>query len=159
MPFALVTIGLLLIVVGAKGTQREFGSELRADFTGPGNFTFWIASVGAVGALGYIESLKTFSRAFMALIIISMILSNRGFFQKFMEALNAGPQKVSAKNAASNDNESNTSEFLSSVTGLAIGNSAAVNSINAEGTKRIDNAGKTAAQIVSTAFKAFSGGM
>lgn len=157
MPFALVTIGLILIVVGAKGTQREFGSELRADFTGPGNFTFWIASVGAVGALGYVESLKTFSRAFMALIIVSMILSNRGFFQKFMEALNAGPESIKGKEtAASNDNKQ--SDFLSSVTGLSMSNNAQVNAINAEGSKRIDAAGKRAADIVATAFKAYTGG-
>lgn len=92
MPFALVFIGLVLVVTGAKGTMRELGAELREDFIGPGNFTWWIASLGAIGALGYIPELRSFSRWFMALIIISMIISNRGFFAKFTEALQSGPE-------------------------------------------------------------------
>lgn len=91
MPFALLLIGLVLVVTGAKGTMRELGSEIREDFIGPGNFTWWIASIGVVGTLGYVQELRTFSRVFMALIVISMVLSNRGFFNKFTEALNTGP--------------------------------------------------------------------
>lgn len=91
MPFALVFIGLVLVVTGARGTMRELGAELRADFVGPGNFTWWIVSIGLVGALGYVPELRGFSRWFMSLIIISMIIANRGFFGKLIEALNTGP--------------------------------------------------------------------
>lgn len=92
MPFALVFIGLLLIVTGAKNTYREFGAELTADFTGQGNFTWWIASLGTIGALGYIKELQTFSRLFMTLIIVAMILSNRGVFAQATSALQSGPK-------------------------------------------------------------------
>lgn len=91
MGFVLVAGGLLMIVTGAKGTYSQFGSQVASDFTGPGNFTYWIVSIGAVGSLGYIEALRAFSRMFMALILIAMVLSNRGFFTKFSDALKSGP--------------------------------------------------------------------
>jgi hypothetical protein len=94
MPFVLVLAGLLLIVTGAKGTYSQFGQQLSKDFTGDGNFTYWIASIGAVGSIGYIDALKEVSRLFLALILIAMVLSNRGVFQQFQNALKSGPSKI-----------------------------------------------------------------
>lgn len=91
MPFALVVIGLIMIVTGAKNTHRDFGRLITGDFTGPGNFTYWLAALGAVGALGYAEQLRAFSRLFMALIIVAMILANGGFFTRLQAALATGP--------------------------------------------------------------------
>lgn len=99
MPFALVFIGLVLVITGARGTMRELGEELRADFTGPGNFTWWIASVGVVGALGYVPELRNFSRWFMTLIIIAMIIRNQGFFDKLIQALQSGPETPKTANS------------------------------------------------------------
>ena len=90
MPFALLFIGILLIVVGFQNTYKQFAAEVIKDFSGPGNFFYWMISIGLVGSLGYAESLKTFSRVFMALIIVAMILNNRGFFSKFSEAVETG---------------------------------------------------------------------
>lgn len=91
MPFALVFIGILLIVTGAKNTYKEFGAELIEDFTGEGNFTWWIVSIGAIGALGYIKELQSFSRLFLVLIVTAMLISNRGVFAKLTGALQSGP--------------------------------------------------------------------
>lgn len=91
MPFALVTIGLLMIVVGARGTHRAFGAQLATDFTGDRNFLYWIAAIGSVGALGYIETFRTFSHVFMSLIIVAMFLGNEGFFAKLKDAIDKGP--------------------------------------------------------------------
>lgn len=91
MPFALVFVGLLLIVTGAKNTYKEFGAELAEDFTGPGNFTYWIVALGAMGSIGYIKAAQPFSRAFMALILVAMVLSNRGVFAQLQSALGQGP--------------------------------------------------------------------
>jgi hypothetical protein len=101
MPFALITAGLIMIVVGAKGTHAQFGAALRNDFTGPGNFTWWLASIGAIGAIGYIEALRTLSHTFMALILVAMFLSNEGFFAKFQQALEKGPAKIGGTSAGS----------------------------------------------------------
>lgn len=91
MPFALVIIGLIMIVSGARNTHAALGRELQNDFTGPGNFITWVVAFGVVGSLGYIQALEKPSRYFMALILISMMLSNEGFFAKFGAALASGP--------------------------------------------------------------------
>lgn len=91
MPFALVGLGLILIVTGVRDTYAQLGAQLTKDFTGQQNFTVWILAIGSVGALGYINELRTFSHYFLALIIVAMFLSNKGFFQKFSEQFNAGP--------------------------------------------------------------------
>lgn len=91
MPFLLIAVGLVLIVTGVRDTHAQLGAQLTKDFTGQQNFTVWILAIGSVGALGYIENLRTFSHYFLALIIIAMVLSNRGFFQKFTEQFAAGP--------------------------------------------------------------------
>lgn len=91
MPYALVIAGLLLIITGINNTYAQFGAQLKSDFTGDKNFIMYIAALGGVGALGYINSLRTFSHYFMALILISLVLSNKGFFNNLSTALNTSP--------------------------------------------------------------------
>ena len=87
MPFALVLIGLMLIVAGARDTQTQLATQLSNDFTGQNSFLYWVAGIGVVGTLGYVPKLQTFSRVAMALILIVLILSNGGFFQQFLTAI------------------------------------------------------------------------
>jgi len=113
VPFALVTIGLLLIITGAKNTYPQFGAQLRADFTGPGNFTYWLVALGAVGAVGYIPKLRNVSTAFLALILVGMIVRNGGIFDKLTEFLQQGPiapQPVSVPTVPSNSGGTKTSD-------------------------------------------------
>lgn len=81
---------MLLVIVGFQNTYKEFGSQLAKDFTGDGNFIYWIIAIGAIGALGYNKTLEPFSRAFMALIIVVIFLSNKGFFAQLNPQLKAG---------------------------------------------------------------------
>lgn len=111
MPFALVFMGLVMIVSGARDTHAALGKELVEDFTGPGNFLYWIAAIGALGALGSIPQFRDFSRWFMALVIIAMVVNNGGFFAKLSEALRGevvSPEKSNANyvvgNTAANEN-------------------------------------------------------
>lgn len=92
MPFALVFIGLVMVITGAKGTHKDLGNQLVADFTGPNNFLYWLAAIGAVGSLGYIPAMRPFSRVFMALIIIVMVIRNGGFFTEITKAIQLGPE-------------------------------------------------------------------
>lgn len=87
MPFALTIIGLLLVVTGFQNTHAQLGKQITSDFTGKNNFIYWIAALGAVGALGYVKELEPFSRAFLVLILIGIFLSNKGFFSQFNAAL------------------------------------------------------------------------
>lgn len=99
MPFALLVIGLLLVVAGYRNTLPQLGSALAKDFSGTNNFFFWMAGIGAVGALGYIPKLETFSRLFIGLLIVVMALRNGGFFNQFENALATAQAPASASAA------------------------------------------------------------
>lgn len=91
MAFVFTIVGLLMIVTGVKGTYAQFGSQVASDFTGSKPFTYWVFAIVSVGALGYIDALRTVSRMFLALIIVAMVLANRGFFSQLTSALKQGP--------------------------------------------------------------------
>ena len=94
MPFALVTIGLLLVVTGFQNTYKQFGSQVAGDFTGQNNFAYWLVALGVIGGLGYIKPLEGFSRAFMFLIIMVLFLTKgQGFFAKIGPQLASGTAK------------------------------------------------------------------
>ena len=80
-------IGLLLIVSGARGTYPQLKALLISDFTGQGNFLNWIVAIGAVGIVGYVPELQKFSRMFLVLLLVSLFLSQQGFFTKFQAAV------------------------------------------------------------------------
>lgn len=96
MPYALVIIGLILIITGILNTYAQLAAQLQSDFTGSNGFIVWMIALGLVGAMGYIKDLREFSHYFMALILISFILSNKGVFQKFTAAIKAGPTAPTA---------------------------------------------------------------
>lgn len=87
MPFVLLIIGLLLVITGFQNTYKQLGTQLESDFTGTNNFLYWVIALGVVGAIGYAKDLQAFSRTFMALIIVGIFLSNKGFFTQFQSAI------------------------------------------------------------------------
>lgn len=108
MPFALIVIGLLIAISAINGTTSQLGKQLAADFTGSGNFTYWIMAIGVVGFIGYIPSLQKPSRMFLALVIIAMVLANGGVFQKLQAALQSGPATVSPTGTSTATTATNT---------------------------------------------------
>lgn len=93
MPLTLVVVGLLMIVTGVRDTYAQFAAQLRQDVIGGGTKSFlaYGLAIGAVGAVGYVDRLRPAANAFMALIVISLILSKRGLIQQFSDALAGGP--------------------------------------------------------------------
>lgn len=102
MGLAFAFVGLLLIVTGAQNTYADFGNAVKGDLTGQGNFTYWIAAILMIGVLGYIPALNKFSHWFLALILLSLFLSHKGFFSSFQAALAAGPTAPNVSGSASN---------------------------------------------------------
>lgn len=96
MAYILSFIGVLLIVTGARDTWRQFGSTLYNDMIGSGGFIYWIVAIGIIGAIGYYHPLKTFSRAFIALIVIVFVLKNGGLFSQLQQALAQGPEQIAS---------------------------------------------------------------
>lgn len=106
MAFALLIIGIVLVTAAIRNTQDELIGLLGADFTGSGNFIYWVAALVIVGAVGYVERLKPVSDGLLVIIILALFLSKGnpkspggGFFQQFTQAL--GTTKTPAGGATS----------------------------------------------------------
>lgn len=101
MPFLFGIIGLVLIVSGVRGTvagtNPNLVSLVQQDLTGKPNYIEWMFAIGVIGAIGYIDSLKTLSRAFMTLVVVVLIIDNREFFVQLTNSVqqisqNSNPQ-------------------------------------------------------------------
>lgn len=93
MALALFFIGLILVITGVKGTQGQLATLLASEFTGAGNFWAFIFGIFFLGALGYYPPLRNTSRMLIGLTLLVLILSNGGFWQNLVAAVNA-PQKA-----------------------------------------------------------------
>lgn len=100
MAFPLVIIGLILIVSGIRNTTGTLGTLVANDFTGSKNFFYWLGAMLIVGSVGYIPKAQTASRAFIVLIMVVMIISDKGFFAQFVSALS----QVQSQGASSEQN-------------------------------------------------------
>ena len=91
MPLGLLIIGAILSVSALRGTERDLGTLLASDFTGAGNFGYWIAALAIIGGLGYVPAIAGPSRALLALILLAFFLANgQGFFSQLNSALAQG---------------------------------------------------------------------
>lgn len=94
MPFALLIIGLVLLISGVRATQDTLFSLVKGDFTGTDNFIYWLGAIMIIGALGYIPKVKPISTALLVLVIVVLFLKKGnaqglggGFFSQFTNAL------------------------------------------------------------------------
>jgi hypothetical protein len=94
MAFVLLIIGLVLLVSGVRNTASSDGSGnlglydlVKGEFTGDHSYMTWVFAILVIGALGYIDQLKSLSRSFLVLVLVVLILSNGGFFDKFSQEL------------------------------------------------------------------------
>ena len=58
MSFALGILGIIVLVAGVRNKQDNLFKLVKGDFTGQNNFIFWMISIFAIGAVGYIPKLK-----------------------------------------------------------------------------------------------------
>ena len=94
MPFVFVIIGIVMIAAGVRGQSGNLVTLLKGDLTGSNNFIYWIVSIGIIGALGYVQDLRAFSRALLALVIIVLVIrddkqqgTGGGLFVQFESAI------------------------------------------------------------------------
>lgn len=94
MPFALLLVGLVLLISGVKNTQDTLFATVKGDFQGQDNFIYWFVAIIIIGAVGYIPKLKPVSTAFLALVIVVLFLKKGnatglggGFFAQATAAL------------------------------------------------------------------------
>jgi len=91
MPFAFIIVGIILLVSGVRGNSTNLVTLIKGDFSGSNNFIYWMLSILILGGIGYIQDLKTISRAFLWLVIVVLILNEdkngNGFFTEFQNAI------------------------------------------------------------------------
>jgi hypothetical protein len=86
MAFVLIVIGIVIFVTALNGTTGQLGSLLVSDTFGQGGFAYWALAVFIAGAIGYYKPAKTFSDLLVALLIITLLLSNGGVLGKISQA-------------------------------------------------------------------------
>lgn len=102
MPFALVFVGIILVTAGVRDKTSDLYTLVKGDIESNGSqkgYIYWMVAILIIGSLGYIDSLKSLSRAFMALVIVVLFLKagnpqaiGGGFFAQFFSALGLNPQ-------------------------------------------------------------------
>lgn len=103
MPFAFLIVGAILLVSAVRNTQDDLFTLVKSDFTGQGNFIFWVVSLLLIGAIGYIPKLKPISDGFLVLVLLVLFLTkgnpnnpgSGGFFEKFTTALKSTQSSAS----------------------------------------------------------------
>lgn len=87
MPFALIALGMILIITGIQNTYAQFGTMVQNDFQA--GFLKWAAAILIIGALGYVQELETLSHVFLALIIVAIFLTHAQTFTQATQQINA----------------------------------------------------------------------
>lgn len=125
MAFALLIIGVALLVSAIRNTQGTLFSLIQGDFIGRNSFLPWFGAMFLIGAAGYIPKLKSISTAFMVLVIVVLFLKKgQGFFPQLGSALSA-PQSQPAASAAQPNSGLNPLPALPSL-GTAITNAGGI---------------------------------
>lgn len=100
MPYVLLLFGAVLLVSGIRGTHKELWELIKGDFTGNKSFLLWVAAIGVVGGIGYIKPLKGFSIGFMSLLVLVLLLSNKGVIKQLQVFVNNPAPGTPANNNA-----------------------------------------------------------
>jgi hypothetical protein len=87
MPFIFALFGILFLVVAIQGTQGTMFALLKSEFVGTKSFIPWVSAILILGALGYVSKAKPVTDAMIGLILLVMLLANKG---GFFSALNKG---------------------------------------------------------------------
>lgn len=87
MPVFFVILGVFALVVAVRDKGADARKLLASELTGPGNFLSWVLAILLIGSLGYVPQLRAFSRAFLALVMLSILLSKKGFFSQLQSQL------------------------------------------------------------------------
>lgn len=90
MPYALILIGAILLVAGIRGTYGDLWALFKGDFTGTNSYLTWVAALAVIGGIGYIPKLKPLSIALMTLLLLVIVISRKGIFDKLQQYVTAG---------------------------------------------------------------------
>lgn len=75
MPFALILIGLAMVMAAVNNRHKELGTLWLSQLQGQGSFLNVLALLLLLGAAGAITGLRPLATAFMGLVLLVMVLS------------------------------------------------------------------------------------
>lgn len=88
MPFVFAVLGVLFLIVAINGTQATLWSLLKSEFVGTNSFIPWASAIIILGLIGYAKPVKPIADGLIGLILLALILANKGgFFAQFNNAL------------------------------------------------------------------------
>jgi hypothetical protein len=92
MPFALIITGIIMVVAAVRGTHVCLVNTVKGEFTGKGNFTYWVVAILILGLIGYSETLRPLSNGLLILILLALFLTRgrQGLFTNLTSALHIG---------------------------------------------------------------------
>lgn len=145
MPFALIFIGLVLLVAAVRGNQKELFELLKEDFTGSDNFFVWVLAIIILVAIGNVDRLRPISNAFLGLVILVILVGNgkRGLFDNFISQVRAGTGGGSSNSAVTFSSPADfksTLDAAKSLTNLDNLKAYAQGTLSTAAKERLDNA-------------------
>lgn len=99
MPFMLITFGVLFVIAAYRNNLSTLGNTLSSDFAAVGGFFGWFVAIFIIGAFGYYPPARGVSRAFLALLILAMLVANAGVFAQFQSAFKGAGASGQGDNA------------------------------------------------------------
>lgn len=103
MGFAVLLIGLVLVVAAVRNSQADLFKELAADVPA---FGVWAAAIIAIGAIGFVPGLKPISKGLLFLVILVILVNN---YKNIESGLRGAWSNASASDGTSSSTASNQS--------------------------------------------------
>lgn len=91
MAFGFLLIGLALIVVAYRNTQHALFTQIASDAPG---FAKWAIAIVVIGLLQYIPNFSVAAKYLLALVLLVIVLVNKGAFANFQAAATGAPASV-----------------------------------------------------------------
>lgn len=109
MPFVFAVLGVVFITAGVRGKTLDLIALIKDDFSGQPNYFEWMIAIFLVGAIGYVDELRTISRMFLTLLILGLLFSdyrkNPQIFQQFTQQETAPLQDSSTPVVSAQNNQ------------------------------------------------------
>lgn len=94
MAWGLIFIGVMFLIASARKKHDELYSLLKDDFTGEGNFFYWVLAIIILVAAGTFRPIRPVTDAFLGLVILVIILApyrdGKDLFAEFRSQIKEG---------------------------------------------------------------------
>ncbi len=94
MAWGFILIGGLFAIASLRGTHDDLWKLLKDDFTGEGNFIYWVMAIVFLVALGSFRTIRPVTDAFLGLVILIIVIvpyrDGKDLFGEFLSQVKKG---------------------------------------------------------------------